>query len=109
MASIKRDFQLEEHRLTADERPKKKYVYFVTGRNAFPFDMLRYDGAWPSRSEDAAKLDWQHSTSSMEPRALKLESFRAPTIARWSSFGWTVGFEAAQIVGKVSVDDAWHG
>ena len=66
------------------------YEYYVTGRGIFPFDMLRYDQAWPATSSDAVKLQG-FSESGM--RSVKLHSYKAPTIERWLSFAWSVGLE----------------
>lgn len=79
------------YRLDGSERPKTVYEYYVTGRGAFPFDMLRFDSCWPASGEDAAKLD--HDISSREHRSVKLRSYREPTVDRWSSFVWSVGTE----------------
>jgi len=75
-----------------------KYVgieFEVTGRHDFPFDMLRYDGCWPARGEDAALLSTKHYTADqlIEPRRIRLRSSNlrsTPESARWSSFGWSV-------------------
>lgn len=75
--------------LDPSERPTKKYVYYVTGRGEFPFDMLRYDSAWPATGDDASKMD--DHPSNREMRSIRLASYREPTIDRWSSFGWSVG------------------
>ncbi len=72
--------------LMRDERPKIKYVYTVTGRGMFPFDMLRYDQCWPSDSESAARMD-----ISRDLRSIQLSSYSQPTIGRWTSFLWSVG------------------
>lgn len=83
-------------KLSAPERPKAFYEYYVTGRGVFPFDMFRYDGAWPATGEDAAKLEWEriNSDRGRDNRSIKVRSYQEPTIARWSSFGWSVGTEA---------------
>lgn len=44
------------HKLEAKERPSAIYTIYVRGRGEFPLDMLRYDGAWPVRSEDAYNI-----------------------------------------------------
>ena len=79
--------------IRADERPKAVYDYIVTGRGEFPVDMLRYDGAWPANGEAADKLREHHSSQATGHRSVKLRSYREPTIGRWSSFGWSVGFD----------------
>jgi hypothetical protein len=81
-----------EHKLSASDRPTELYEYYVSGRGGFPFDMLRYDGAYPAGSGDAELLGRQ----AREIRSVKLFSYRPPTLERWSSFGWTVGRELMQ-------------
>lgn len=58
--------------------------FTVEGSGPFPWDMLRYDGAWPTTSEDVQKL---HGTGR---RRIHLSSAQGPTHARWASFGWKV-------------------
>lgn len=83
-----------------------RYTYEVVGRVEFPMDMLRYDGAHPARSEDAAAI--YHSFFSNDgktageaqgsaPRGednkavrVRLIGIRPPTQARWGSFVWSV-------------------
>ena len=77
-----------EHQLKADDRPRTRYEYVVTGRGDFPLDMLRYDRCWPMSSSDVARLE--HLTS-REPRSVLMMSYDKPTIERWSSFGWSCG------------------
>lgn len=51
---------------------KREVRFFVVcGRGAFPFDMLRYDCCWPTRSEDAARL--QHDNR--EFRNIRLSTY----------------------------------
>lgn len=75
-------------RITASNRPQHRYTYYVTGYGHFPFDMLRYDSAWPDRQTDAAKLE-----RSDKQRSIRLVSYQEPTIGRWASFNWSVGNE----------------
>jgi hypothetical protein len=71
------------------EKPRTLYIYYVTGRGQFPLDMLRYDCAWPASSVDVSKIeDYER-----KPRSVQLHSYQEPTIARWSSFVWSVGNE----------------
>jgi len=80
----------QSYPLTA--RPSKVYEYYATGRGSFPFDMLRLDAAWPADSGSAAKIDdWPPEPKKL--RSVRLRSYREPTIARWDSFGWSVGTE----------------
>lgn len=79
--------------LRPDERPRKEFEYWVTGTGQFPWDMLRYDQAWPATSEDAVKLTDGPTSWNAGRRSIKLKSFSQPTIDRWSSFIWSVGRE----------------
>lgn len=84
-------------RLLQSQRPKNLYFYKVTGGGAFPFDMLRYDAAWPSTTQDASKLVEDDSTP-FKKREVTLQSYREPTVDRWKSFAWVVGdVEAAWV------------
>jgi hypothetical protein len=97
------------HPLTASERPKKLYEYFVTGRGPFPFDMLRYDGTWPASGEDAAKLDSPFEREERRnPRSVKLHSYRKPTVDRWASFGWSVASAAVPYEARMDDDHSKH-
>jgi hypothetical protein len=60
-----------------------KAVFEVEGSGHFPFDMLRYDSAWPVSSTDAANLKGR------QRRTVRLASIRNPTMGRWNSFGWS--------------------
>lgn len=77
----------------------KHWKFEVRGRGRFPVDMLRYDGAFPSRSEDARAVEETFEVPSpaakeIEIPTIRLESaFHAPTVARWRSFGWLVTTE----------------
>jgi len=83
-----------EYKLHADERPKMRYEYFVSGTGEFPFDMLRYDSCWPATGEDAAKIALPFGDANRRKvRSIRLRSYRPPTVARWSSFTWSVGTE----------------
>lgn len=80
---------MEARDLKAADRPQKFYRYTVEGSGIFPFDMLRYDGAWPARSEDASRLVTSkgHAEGS---RSIEVCSHYSPTVDRWKSFGWLV-------------------
>ena len=91
-----RDYRFTTRKLQATERPTAVYDYIVTGRGEFPIDMLRYDGAWPADGDAAAKLGGPSGfPQDQAHRSVKLRSYREPTLARWSSFGWSVGFDIA--------------
>jgi hypothetical protein len=71
---------------------EKKYIYTVKGQGQLPFDMLRYDQAWPRTSRDAALID-AHVRSGARPRVeweVDLMGIKMPTEARWRSYGWEV-------------------
>lgn len=76
----------DKHKLT--EPCKYLYEYYVTGRGPFPYNMLRYDGAWPATSLDASLI-----AKDNEQRSILLYSHRPPTRERWLSFTWSVGME----------------
>jgi hypothetical protein len=83
-----------EFALEASERPKRMYEYYASGTGSFPFDMLRHDSAWPASGFDAAAMDdstWTKPDRRSGVRSIKLRSYREPTVARWSSFNWSVG------------------
>jgi hypothetical protein len=63
------------------------YTYTVRGTGSFPTDMLRYDSAWPSAQEDAARVG-AAPRGSRAAYAVTLHSHKPPTDGRWRSFGW---------------------
>ena len=70
-------------------RKTTKTPFIVRGRGPLPFDMLRYDQAWPASEHDAHRCD----TLDNDRRAITLVTANAsltPNAARWSSFGWEV-------------------
>jgi hypothetical protein len=86
--------RFDAYKLAAHERPTLMYDYWVTGSGVFPFDMMRHDLCWPATGEDACKLEWERiKERGRGLRSLRIRSYRPPTIARWSSFGWSVGTE----------------
>ena len=62
-----------------------KHEYTVRGKFSFPFDMLRYDHAWPRYEREIWALE-----STPETREIQLISLNMPNVDRWRSFGWTV-------------------
>lgn len=64
-----------------------RYIVVVEGRGQFPVDMLRYDGAWPHSSDDAALV--AQATYGADS-TVNLMSTHYPNVARWRSFGWRV-------------------
>lgn len=63
---------------------KKVFSYTVAGMGKFPFDMLRYDQAWPASESESYAL------AERTKRSIKIQGMRRPTTKRWQSFGWTV-------------------
>jgi hypothetical protein len=74
---------------------EKMYItkVIVKGKGRFPLDMLRYDNCVPESSMDAAKMEDAYQNSG-DAREVVLRRYSVnpgpPTIARWSSFLWTV-------------------
>lgn len=69
----------------------KKYGYVVEGDPLqFPFDMLRYDGSYPAREEDAVILAHIPRTKPCTTVRIALIGTRPPSWKRWETFGWTV-------------------
>lgn len=77
-------------------RKQKHHVmsFTVEGRGPFPFDMLRYDRAWPADQMSVTKL----ATLAQEFGYRRVELVRAypvggdpnPAFERWASYGWRV-------------------
>lgn len=73
----------------------------VKGSGNFPVDMLRYDGCYPHRSEDAIEIGISigvreakrpgegYSVQVSRQRKTKAEAENW-TVGRWASFGWTL-------------------
>lgn len=76
----------EQVPLSKSDRPTMLYEYYVTGKGLFPYDMLRYDQAWPASAYDANLL-----SNFDTQRSIKMQSHRQPTVGRWESFGWSPG------------------
>jgi hypothetical protein len=81
--------------------------FTVRGTGAFPMDMLRYDCAYPARTQDAMEIALSLARGSDAIRAIDrhpggtpyevtlIRTHRSakggkPTEGRWESFGWTV-------------------
>ena len=60
----------------------KLYRFEVTGRGAFPVDMLRYDSCYPSGTISASDI------LGTDLRTVSFYFHRKPTVARWDSFNW---------------------
>ena len=72
--------------------------YFtVEGEGDFPFDMLRYDNAWPELESEIHKLVPAPTEKYGQPRRIKLLRFtfngEGPNEARWKSFLWKIAGE----------------
>lgn len=66
----------------------------VEGRGPFPLDMLRYDGCFPVRSEDASSIGLREPECYEAARTIRLRTVRPKlTPDRWRSFGWKVRTE----------------
>ena len=63
------------------------FVVRGTPRN-FPFDMLRYDKAWPSDRGAAALSNLRHTEEPVVE--VELITHGKVTDGRWESFGWRV-------------------
>ncbi len=57
---------------------------------AIPYDMLRYDEAYPASEQDARRLVAMDQDHDSGPVTIHLCSTHRPTADRWSSFLWTV-------------------
>jgi hypothetical protein len=68
----------------------KLYEYDVVGTSTFPFDMLRYDRAWPKYESETPKLDTYLERMQRGARKVTMQSHKKPTVERWDSFGWQV-------------------
>lgn len=67
-----------------------RYEYTVSGDGAFPADMLRYDACWPRGQDDVSEAFPGGPRPRRGHRSVRMASHRAPTAARWASFGWLV-------------------
>lgn len=70
------------------KKEPKLYTYRVDGYGDFPLDMLRYDRAWPASERDSAVA--QGVPGERNRRIVVINSYQAPTPARWASFNWYV-------------------
>jgi hypothetical protein len=74
---------------------KTIYESTVTGRGAFPVDMLRYDRCFPATERDAIQIGTSFGlrmgvTDASRSFTICVISEHPLTSARWSSFGWQV-------------------
>lgn len=63
--------------------------FVVEGLGDFPFDMLRYDSAFPMTERDAYLAGHTGEMRRVAITSRKVNDTE-PTAARWKSFGWTV-------------------
>jgi hypothetical protein len=85
-------------KLTARQRDKllesaqNAITFTVEGSGNFPVDMLRYDICWPATEGDSHQVATPEGVSeaSRTSRVVTLKGLKAPTLARWRSFGWMV-------------------
>lgn len=74
--------------------PKVQVIeYDVVGTGPFPLDMLRYDCAWPARTEDVHRVMATRETDPdlfRRARRVTIYGTHEPTVARWNSFTWAV-------------------
>jgi hypothetical protein len=70
----------------------KIWTFTVFGQFEFPFDMLRYDRAWPASEIESSHMEAPNprSTDWRTIRHVKLNSLNTPTAERWNSFGWGI-------------------
>ncbi len=71
-----------------------KQTFQVTTPFCFPFDMLRYDEAFPLHQSDVSKIT-QSQSAHAEPITVELARYvqsktEMPTADRWQSFGCKV-------------------
>lgn len=69
-------------------------TFTVSGSGAFPVDMLRYDQCWPKTTFDATGILLEPGDQGYRTRrraiTLQSDARQAPTVGRWTSFGWAV-------------------
>ena len=82
----------------------KLIEFEVKGQLHFPIDMLRYDGCFPARGEDASRIEgtFEHGRS-REPVRVRLFKWSdakswKPEFGRWASFMWSVDRESIRVV-----------
>jgi hypothetical protein len=73
-------------------REPKVYTYEVMGlvspMMTFPFDMLRYDCAWPADPEAVSAIMGCVYMEERHTATIRLRSRQRPTVDRWRSFNW---------------------
>lgn len=71
-------------------RIPRTYTFVVTGDGLFPFDMLRYDRCTPAHESDSSAIERTTRPRDRARHYVTLVGPKAPTEARWGSFGWAV-------------------
>jgi hypothetical protein len=70
------------------------FRFTVEGKGPFPFDMLRYDHAYPATQEDVNVMSNEYLAIQRSERHVNLRMYcfakDGPTMDRWESFGWRV-------------------
>lgn len=72
-----------------------RFEFTVSGETSFPLDMLRFEGAYPSSSEDVFNIVESRNDERPAGRIfVNLISVHSkdwlPVQARWRTFGWRV-------------------
>lgn len=67
-----------------------EWYLVVEGSGSFPFDMLRYDSAFPYTQEDAAAMESHRIERRRVVVCRRGVNQTDATRARWASFGWRV-------------------
>ena len=71
-------------------------TFTVTGVLTFPIDMLRYDGCYPNRGEDAGSIEYtfdpHRKRIQVSVQLAKWHQGKEPNITydRWASFSWAI-------------------
>lgn len=71
----------------------RTWTYFVSGTGTFPIDMLRHDRCTPAHENDSAQIErsFDRGSGRLVTHVMVKSTVKAPTTARWKSFGWEVG------------------
>ena len=84
--AVQRRKEAQRQNLIADVAANS-ITYQVRGTGLFPFDMLRFDSAYPATEIDANRM---RDTYRMRESIITVRSVKPPTTLRWLSFGWKV-------------------
>ncbi len=78
---------------------KYAHLAVVEGRGEFPFDMLRYDAAFPATSADASAMQMPDNDNGKRRVTVKRHSDTQDAgwnRDRWQSYGWPVVAEGEE-------------